>query len=131
LIYFAVLETLLLLDGLLPSPHYTTWLEAFLSRRRLHLHQSQQCKVSHLHRILTTHHNNLDAEAAVGAVSSLGVEVALDVVAVEDRAIPTLNHSATISVQHLVKDLEMPNLKKAVMPRSRGQLHEGTLILLR
>jgi hypothetical protein len=109
------------------SAHYTAWQEAFLSRLHLHLHQSQQCKVSH--RNSTTHHNNLHAEAAVAALSSLEVEEVLDVVAVEDRAIPTLNLSATIRVRHLVK--EMLILEKDMMLHLRGRPHEGIPILRR
>jgi hypothetical protein len=111
------------------SAHYATWQEAFLSRLHLHLHQSQQCKVSH--RNSTIHHSNLHVEAAVVPALSLEVEVVLDVVAVEDRAILTLNHSATIRVQHSVKDLEVPILEKDTMHQLRGRPHEGTLILRR
>jgi hypothetical protein len=109
--------------------YYTTWQEAFLSRLHLHLLQSQQCKVSH--RTSTIHHNNLHVEAAVVLTLSLEAEVVLDVVAVEDRVIPTLNLSATIYVQHLVKDREMLIREKDAMLRFKGRPREGTLILHR
>ena len=58
--------------------------------------------------------------------------LALAVVVVEDRAIPTLNLSAIISsVQHSVKDLEVLRLVKDVMFRLRGRLHKEILILRR
>ena len=61
----------------------------------------------------------------------VGVALALAVVVVEDRAIPTLNLSAIISsVQHSVKDLEVLRLQKGVMSLLKGQPREGTLILL-
>jgi hypothetical protein len=111
---------------------YSIWQEAFLSRRRLHLHQNQQCKVSKVsNQNSTIRHNNLHAEAAVEVGSSLEAEVALelDAVVVVDRVIPTLNHSAIISsVQHLVKDLGVLRLEKGVMPHLRGQPHKETLI---
>jgi hypothetical protein len=70
-------------------------------------------------------------EAAVEAVLSqeVGVALALAVVVVEDRAIPTLNLSAIISsVQHSVKDLEVLRLVKDVMFRLRGRLHKEILV---
>ena len=58
--------------------------------------------------------------------------LALAVVVVEDRAIPTLNLSAiNSSVQHSVKDLEVFRLVRDVMSRLKGRPHKETPTLRR